>query len=423
MSVPNDQENYSKAVEKNPKSGNRAALSNLENILPQNAFNIRIKKTIKTTATETKIRSASASEATTQVKFAYKKENITERKNGEFNIDEVFVEGEYHYLTYLKPEENRPKTKSEDLGEKIDRTLPMVRVTAPTCERKLEVKKPAKKQTLRKFSNRRKQANLEELFRNCLYEEDYFDVNFRHMLLEEGNYVYRKQFLKKSIDENYRMLVVNWLVYAHQVLELSENTFFVAVRMFDYVVASQKTAGNKYILTAITSTWIANKMFDVRQIHISKLFALCNGKFSNQQFLSTEREILKVFKFDINISEPSSFLFYFVKLENLELDSKICYSALFLLEIFALLLDFSSLPTSFLAAVALYLVLVKYELDTKLHLEVAETYCLDKESFVRKSEQLALCVEHLLKEKNASSEIVAKYSTEMRGQVARNFVS
>ncbi|XP_044269778.1 G2/mitotic-specific cyclin CLB2-like isoform X2 [Tribolium madens] len=431
MSDPNDKENSSKAVEKNPKSapGIRAALSNLENVLPPNTLNVRTtqksttkSRTIKTTSTETKIRSTSASEVETKVQFSIKKENITERQNGEFNIDEVFVEGEYHYLNYVKPEENKPKTKSEDLANKVEQNLPVVRVTAPTCERKVDLKKPAKKETLRRLSNRRKQTNLEELFRNCLYETEYFEGNFRYMLLQEGNHVYRKLILKKSIDENYRMLVINWLIYTQQVLELAENTFFVAVRMFDFVLASSKMTGNKYILVAITCIWIANKMFDVRLIHIPKLFALCNGKFSKQQFISTEREILKLLKFDVNIPEPTSFLFYFLKLENLELDSKICYSALFLLEILTLLLDFSSLPPSFLAAVAFYLILVKYELDTESLLERVDKYCLDKDLFKKKSEQLALCVEHLLQEKNVSSEIVAKYSTEMRGQVARNFL-
>jgi hypothetical protein len=52
------------------------------------------------------------------------------------------------------------------------------------------------------------------------------------------------------------------------VLDLSEQTFFVAIRMFDYLLISAQFKTDKYLLVGITCMWIANKNLEIYFIQV-----------------------------------------------------------------------------------------------------------------------------------------------------------
>lgn len=77
---------------------------------------------------------------------------------------------------------------------------------------------------------------------------------------------------------------------------------------------------------------------------------------------------------------------------------------------------------SVLAAIALYLSLLKYDINPNSLLHFIEKNCVGTDTFVRKSQQMALCVKHILNEKSFKNEIFLKYSTELKFNVAQKFL-
>ncbi|KAJ3661249.1 hypothetical protein Zmor_005654 [Zophobas morio] len=430
-SFPSTKENgpSKKVLEKYgaPSKGPRNPLQDLCDNIPQPnkaSNNIKFRKSTskvpsaKTSEVKT-VRSKSSSAVETRIKCSLEPQIITERQPDDDEIvsneDDVFVE-EKHHLNYL--------SESKDVNHISNdvQPVPVIRITRPPAE-DIQVRKPARKVTLvRKLSNRCKRCTEEDFYKDCLYDADYFEENYAYMLEREKYFVFRKDLLSKVFDFNYRVTVVNWLISVQQVLRSTQPTFFIAIRMFDCMLLSTKISSNLYELVAITCLWIANKSFDVHFIQIPKLVSLCNGKYSRQQFLSAEKQVLKTLKFDTNLGEPTSFLFYYLHREKLENNLKVRYSAMFLLEVFTLLLDFSSLRPSLLACVSLYLVLVKYDLENSSFLNYVNGNLIERDIFLRKSNHLEHCVKQLLMCKAATEEVVKKYSTAGTCFAAKNFV-
>ena len=108
------------------------------------------------------VRSKSSSAVETKMKYYLKSQKITERQHDNeivSNDDEVFVEGEEHYINYLSERKDvkhfstKPQSKVET---EIAQPLPVVRITCASGEN-THVRKPPRKVTLvRKLSNRRK---------------------------------------------------------------------------------------------------------------------------------------------------------------------------------------------------------------------------------------------------------------------------
>ncbi|XP_068912752.1 G2/mitotic-specific cyclin-B3-like isoform X2 [Tenebrio molitor] len=398
----NEDKTESKKTARNP-------LADLcENILPQKDLKAcTIRKYLNAVSSEVRCRSSSTN------------------AGNDLEVDEVFVSGEEHYVNYLSKKvqtKNLPKKATLESAEvKIVPTVPVVRILGPQNDKE-DIKKPAQKTTLtKKLTRRQRNCKTDELYRTCLYDKDYFQDNYRYMIETEGKYVFRKSYLKKYSDENFRMLVVNWLVYVQQVLDLSEQTFFVAIRMFDYLLISAQFKTDKYLLVGITCMWIANKNLEIYFIQVSKLYALCNGRFSRIQIKSMEKDILRLTNFNVNFSEPATFLYYYLTSQKLENNQIVRCSAMFVLETFALLLEFSSSAPSILAAAALYLILRKYKINSDPFMSYIGSHLIAKDVFKQYADQMALSVNMVLKCPKICNEILAKYSAQDKCCVAKDF--
>ncbi|RZC35571.1 G2/mitotic-specific cyclin-2-like, partial [Asbolus verrucosus] len=234
-------------------------------------------------------------------------------------------------------------------------------------------------------------------------------------------FVVDKHRLQKCSNYHYRLLIVNWLIYAHKVLELSETTLFAAVRMFDHMLVATQIPDKKYQLVGITCMWIASKLYDHYLILVPKLFSLCSGKFSKYQIISTEKEILKVSSFNVNFPDPSTFLFYFLKEVGLENDPKIRFSAMFVMEMFTFVLEYTSSSPSLLAASALFIALCQNGRDYLPFLKYVHSCLTDVVIFKNYTKLMWFSIKQVLKTTVTSNEIVAKYSVQDKLNVAQLF--
>ncbi|XP_063910420.1 uncharacterized protein LOC135127758 [Zophobas morio] len=383
-----------------PSIGERKSLQGFFiNIDPTTAINIKI---------GTNVRNVKQSQVR---KVCTESSNIVEKTTKYYGSEstEEHIHTEESIKGYWNEAHSTPSPKLE-VKSKIVRPLSILKINHPPSQL-LEII-PTKKVTAE-----------EDFYKDCLYDADYFEENFKYILEREKYFVFRKGFLHETFDVKRRMIMVNYLSDVQSQFNLSPPAFFVGIRMFDCMLATGTIPSDIYDVMGITCLWLANKHFEVDIVEVSQLIRLLNGKYSKEYIFLAEQMILKLLHFDTNIVEPTSFLFYFLCNEKLETDCKILYSAMFLLEMFTLLIDFSSLKPSELACISLYLVLRKYEYNLQCVslLNYIDEVLLDKETFLIKSYELRYSLERLLHHR-AAEPVVKKYSSAKMYFVAKNFI-
>ncbi|CAH0551930.1 unnamed protein product [Brassicogethes aeneus] len=221
------------------------------------------------------------------------------------------------------------------------------------------IKRPAEKKKLIKKLRRR---GSNDVLRNDkiksyiddLYTLEYLDDIITYEFTQETKYLLTKSTIESNKDGSLRIVVVDWLIKLLDHLEINQSVYLAAIRIFDKIKLHFKKM--EYQLVIITSLWIAfkyNNNSDVITVH--KLFSLCKGKFSTNQIKEMELTMLKLLDFDLNISNPLDFLYFYLKKENLENDKKIECASNFIIEFSTLFPQYPSILPSLVADAALVL--------------------------------------------------------------------
>ena len=124
-----------------------------------------------------------------------------------------------------------------------------------------------------------------------------------------------------DIDKEGRMSLVIWLRKVQTALKLSPETVWIALSYLDRYLSSGKGASQealkcryKFQLAAITSFWIAVKIYESMKLNVSTLVKLCKGYYEESEIVSTEEDILYALDWRVTTPTPMEFVRIFMEL-------------------------------------------------------------------------------------------------------------
>ena len=201
------------------------------------------------------------------------------------------------------------------------------------------------------------------------YLNEYIEDILETLLMEENKFI-KKKYINPHYLENpdseltpeMRTVAVDWLVLIHhKIFKFKENTFFLAVQIFDRYLSDIILTVEKTELLLLTSFALASKHEEVEYVNMQETLQLAQKKFSKEQIMQMEYEILKQIKFEVLAPTMCDYFKIFAFLMNFSNDK--LFQGLYILNI--ILVDFHMLeyPNCALALAVTKLVNRKINLE------------------------------------------------------------
>jgi len=149
------------------------------------------------------------------------------------------------------------------------------------------------------------------------------------MHLQEKKTPRCSNYFKRSsvVDESCRIAMVNWLFQISDALSLNRETVSLAMSFLDRFLSSKTACSaqaledrHKFQLAAITSYYIAVKIFEPVQLGVDMLVKLCRGFYEKSAILAMENDIL--FSLEWRVSSPTPLDFMRQMLELLSFNEQ-----------------------------------------------------------------------------------------------------
>jgi len=113
-----------------------------------------------------------------------------------------------------------------------------------------------------------------------------------------------------EIDAKCRTQMVTWCQQVQKALKLSPETVWIAISFFDRYLSSGKGKSRaalqdkyKFQLAAITSFYIAVKLYENVELSVDTLAKLCKGYYAKEDIIDSEEDI--IFALDFRLSTPT----------------------------------------------------------------------------------------------------------------------
>ena len=135
-----------------------------------------------------------------------------------------------------------------------------------------------------------------------------------------------------TIQELHRAILIDWLVNIHLYLRLSDECFFLTVKVIDqYISQVECLHKDKLQLLGITALLISSKYIENNHPSLDELCLLCDNAYTKIQIVSFEKEIL--IKLDYTIVQDNIVNFFDIMCLFFDFTLKEYYFGKFLLEI------------------------------------------------------------------------------------------
>jgi len=113
-----------------------------------------------------------------------------------------------------------------------------------------------------------------------------------------------------EIDAKCRTQMVTWCQQVQKALKLSPETVWIAISFFDRYLSSGKGKSRaalqdkyKFQLAAITSFYIAVKLYENVELSVDTLAKLCKGYYAKEDIIDSEEDI--IFALDFRLATPT----------------------------------------------------------------------------------------------------------------------
>ena len=198
--------------------------------------------------------------------------------------------------------------------------------------------------------------------------EEYTTDIIESLLEEENYYINKKKYINPFYLENedseitpeMRTIAVDWLVLIHyKIFKFSENTLFLAIQIFDRYLSKVDLNTEQTELLLYTSFMLASKHNEIDYVNMQETLKLSQDKFSKEQIIKMELEIL--IKLDFEILAPTMCEFFVLFASFLNLNKYKINHGLYILNI--ILVDFHMLkyPNFMLAFAVIKLITKKVD--------------------------------------------------------------
>ena len=144
------------------------------------------------------------------------------------------------------------------------------------------------------------------------------------------NYFSSRDGYAAPVDETCRKAMADWCFKVADALELSRETVGIGMSFFDRYLSSGKGKSfealenrSKFQLAAITSFYIAVKIYEPVQMGINLLVELCRGFYLESDILVMEKDILFSLEWRVSAPTPLDFVRHLLELLQESVNSSV----------------------------------------------------------------------------------------------------
>ncbi|EAY06636.1 Cyclin, N-terminal domain containing protein [Trichomonas vaginalis G3] len=138
--------------------------------------------------------------------------------------------------------------------------------------------------------------------------EIYITTTLKRLRLYDNKVGITEENKESIIKPEMRMSVLEKIIHASQELQVSEDTIFHAVRLFDYLNQLSILTTENYVLYGATSLMLTIKMNEAKMASLCERLAEYFQISDVQQLISTEFIVMDKLEFDAFIATPLSFI-------------------------------------------------------------------------------------------------------------------
>ena len=215
-----------------------------------------------------------------------------------------------------------------------------------------EIEKSNKKEIEEKIEIDKNQNIINENIKNNpQYLGEYLIDILENLLLEES-VCFKKKYINpdylfsinnKELTPEIRLVSINWLIMIlHKVFKFKENTLFISIQLVDRFLSKKMLSIEKTELLLLACLILASKHEEIDYVNMKEALQLSGNKFTKNQIVSMENEILSELNFEIIMPTMNDYFNIFCIILNLSDIER--NKGLFLLNI--VLIDFYMLEYS-----------------------------------------------------------------------------
>ena len=160
---------------------------------------------------------------------------------------------------------------------------------------------------------------------------------YKHIIQEENDsssYLFKSFYLTTHLTRHqvHRAILIDWLVNIHLYLQLSDDCFFLTVKLIDqYISLVECLNKDKLQLLGITALLISSKYVESKHPSMDELCLLCDNAYTKSQIVMFEKEILM--KLDYTVVQDNIVNFFDIMCLFFNFTLKEYHFGKFLLEI------------------------------------------------------------------------------------------
>ncbi|XP_016285559.2 cyclin-A2-like [Monodelphis domestica] len=139
---------------------------------------------------------------------------------------------------------------------------------------------------------------------------DYAEDIYLYLKEMEVKFKLNVDYMKNQPDtiENLRVLLLNWLVVAGQLLELQNETLHLAVNYFDRYLSLEPVSPETLQLLGIAALRLATKFEEAYPLRMIQLIHHMAGQYTKKQITGMECRMLQVLAFHLALPTINQFL-------------------------------------------------------------------------------------------------------------------
>ena len=204
---------------------------------------------------------------------------------------------------------------------------------------------------------------------NPQYLSDYIIDILENLLIEESYYIKKKyinsdylfSLKNQELTPEIRLVSINWLIMIHhKVFKFKEKTLFLCVQIIDRFLSKKMLNIEKTELLILCSLILSSKQEEMDYVNMTESLQLSCNKFSKEQIINMEYEILNELNFEIIIPNMNDYYNIYALIANLS-DMEI-NKGLYLLNI--VLVDYYMLEyPNYILALAVIKIIIKKSIN------------------------------------------------------------
>jgi len=159
----------------------------------------------------------------------------------------------------------------------------------------------------------------------------------------------------KEIKDTSRAFLVEWIIDVHRKFRLVPETLYVTVFLIDRFLSLKQIRKNQLHILGVAALLISTKYEEIYPPDLKELLSVSENKFTRQEVLLMERDMLITLQFDITTPSAYRFLERYRKLTTSAVDNRVFFLAQYIQEISLLDASLLQYNPSEIAAAALIL--------------------------------------------------------------------